>query len=1540
MTRKYNVPKFDGSNYKRWKLLVDLWENVTEIDEEKRGAALILNMTDSALDIALAIDPTKLKKVKDLTKIMDKVYVDDNDLSMKCDEFDRMLRKPEQSMKEFIHLYEQKVNELKTGNVNIPDIVLATKILRAANLVPNHYLIARSSCTEMTFDMAKAALLRVSEKCPGTKHVGSHGLDKIKVKEEVLDYEEQAATLFNEADVNLHNTFYGHHNEEDVYYQGTGSNRPRRTQFIQNRNASTSRRCFNCGESGHGFRDCPHGVSRGRNTNRQCYGCGDTSHWIKDCPHMRDLHNLVRSLSQQSSKHNNYPNGKFQSFREKQSNQKTYLVEDQNDVFQGEVNYTEEEMITGKEKPVLFLQSDVGNEVEDILLVGETVNKAVLDSGASKTVCGLEWYKCYLDSLDDELRKDLKEYTSDTIFRFGVGKLKAMKMAHLPVMFCGEKMKLEVHVVDTDIPLLLSLKTMKTMGLQINFETDKVFLNGQGFDLETTSTGHYTLTLAKNTECNPEVYLNSVTECVKNPKLDIKKKAMKLHRRFAHASSNRIIELLRNAGKSDKELEQELENLQNSCDFCLKHHRSSPRPTVCLPLASEFNELIAMDLKQIDGQWVLHCIDYLTRFSAAHAVKGKDPDEIIDKFFTIWISMFGPPQRVFSDNGGEFQGEKWESFCEIFNISQKTTAAESPFSNGICERHNLLVAEMTEKIMEDVGCTLNVALMWAIHAKNSLINIHGFSPYQLVFGRNPNSPGNSHNKLPALTSETASQVVADHLNSLREARHAYIKAESSNRIARALRGKVFEGTHKRFCVGDTVYYKRLNKKIWQGPGKVIAQDRNHVLVKSTAGRLVKVHPCKLVLKHEADSKIGMSTDEYILPNKSIETQRAMVDLSEESSESESESDKDDKTTPCSNTVVLDSDHDVPNVNCEENKENDKGSHVIETYEEILEEQSNPKKKLDKGKLKKGDKIFYKFPEKDEDWIVARIVSRGGKKGGKWEHFWNVKNLRSGNEISLNLNEVDWIKEDGASAEISYVTDQIAWETMVLNYENKKSDDHLLAKQTEIEKWKKFNVYEEVKRSDYPNQELISCRWVNETKEAKGNEIPQPKFRLVARGFQEVEPPISDSPTAQKSVTRMCLALSNLFGWKVEGLDIRAAFLQSNDIDRVVLMTPPKEFRVDDDVVWRIKKPIYGLNDGARKWFITMKKKLVEYGCKPLTLDPSVYVYHERGLMCGFCVLHVDDFLIGGIPLFHEKVVSKLVSEFVVSTRKSGQFTYVGWDINQTKNYIEVDQMKYQLGISMIELNTARSKQTEHECSLTEKRSYQQLLGRLQWISSQSRPDIRFAVLECSLMASKPKVKDIIRINKVVKKMNKTTLKIRFGISSCKILELKILAYSDASLSNLPDKTSSTRSFVIFLWGNGKVAPLSWCSKKLERVAKTIIYAEGIALGRCLDEAVNLRQAMLQALNVPERTKDGEYTYLPIIGITDSKSLWDNIHSSSQADDLKLRREVASIREQIELKEVAEVRWAPTHLQLADCLTKNQASPETLIRVLTSGDLPM
>ena len=134
----------------------------------------------------------------------------------------------------------------------------------------------------------------------------------------------------------------------------------------------------------------------------------------------------------------------------------------------------------------------------------------------------------------------------------------------------------------------------------------------------------------------------------------------------------------------------------------------------------------------IGDVWILHAIDYMTRFSCAAVLKNKSTEEVVGKFFTIWIAVFGPPEKLLCDNGGEFISYTFESMCESFDIKQLTTAAESPFSNGVCERHNGLIGEMTEKVYQDVKCPLPIALMWATHAKNALINISGFSPYQLT----------------------------------------------------------------------------------------------------------------------------------------------------------------------------------------------------------------------------------------------------------------------------------------------------------------------------------------------------------------------------------------------------------------------------------------------------------------------------------------------------------------------------------------------------------------------------------------------------------------------------------------------------------------------------------------------------------------------------------------------------------------------------------------------------------------------------------------
>ena len=81
---------------------------------------------------------------------------------------------------------------------------------------------------------------------------------------------------------------------------------------------------------------------------------------------------------------------------------------------------------------------------------------------------------------------------------------------------------------------------------------------------------------------------------------------------------------------------------------------------------------------------------------------------------------------------------------------------------------------------------METALAWAVSAKNGLQNVYGYSPNQLVFGENVNLPSVVTDLPPALEGTTSSERVREKLNVLHKARENYIKAESSDKVKRAL----------------------------------------------------------------------------------------------------------------------------------------------------------------------------------------------------------------------------------------------------------------------------------------------------------------------------------------------------------------------------------------------------------------------------------------------------------------------------------------------------------------------------------------------------------------------------------------------------------------------------------------------------------------------------------------------------------------------------------------------------------------------------------
>ena len=155
-----------------------------------------------------------------------------------------------------------------------------------------------------------------------------------------------------------------------------------------------------------------------------------------------------------------------------------------------------------------------------------------------------------------------------------------------------------------------------------------------------------------------------------------------------------------------------------------------------------------------------------------------------------------------------------------------------------------------------------------------------------------------------------------------------------------------------------------------------------------------------------------------------------------------------------------------------------------------------------------------------------------------------------------------------------------------------------AKQKEIENLKTYETFEEV---DDEGQETIGSRWIVTEKEKHDGQKQNYKARLVAKGFQERDQPQSDSPTAAKESFKLLVALAANQNFRLVSMDIRAAFLQAKKLDREVFVRPLDDIKKEGKI-WKLLKPLYGLDDASRKFYLKIKETLQELGLKSLRGD--------------------------------------------------------------------------------------------------------------------------------------------------------------------------------------------------------------------------------------------------------------------------------------------------------------------------------------------------
>ena len=142
------------------------------------------------------------------------------------------------------------------------------------------------------------------------------------------------------------------------------------------------------------------------------------------------------------------------------------------------------------------------------------------------------------------------------------------------------------------------------------------------------------------------------------------------------------------------------------------------------------------------------------------------------------------------------------------------------------------------------------------------------------------------------------------------------------------------------------------------------------------------------------------------------------------------------------------------------------------------------------------------------------------------------------------------------------------------------------------------------------------RWVRKW---KGSDV---KSRIVAKkGFVQhgLDPDSLYASTPALSTATVLLALAANLRWEARLGDVSTAFLHAGLPEgEEILVQPPPEYYSDPDVIWRLKKSLYGLKSSPRHWQDHFAEVLHRLGAVRLKSDPNVFHFSRNTQLSSWC----------------------------------------------------------------------------------------------------------------------------------------------------------------------------------------------------------------------------------------------------------------------------------------------------------------------------------
>ena len=190
-------------------------------------------------------------------------------------------------------------------------------------------------------------------------------------------------------------------------------------------------------------------------------------------------------------------------------------------------------------------------------------------------------------------------------------------------------------------------------------------------------------------------------------------------------------------------MKQDVIQFIEQCTTCLRNDRkpAMENSAQSLPVGGLFDRIgidlvFGLPVTEDGYRGILVITEYLSKYPYAVPIRTKSAAEVA-RCLWMYISLFGPPQEMLSDQGTEFLNEVVESLCRGFGVERRVTSAYNPRTNGLTERFNATLVNCLRKQAEEEPVKWDKWLPLVLLAYRSRVHSGtGFTPFEMMFGRN------------------------------------------------------------------------------------------------------------------------------------------------------------------------------------------------------------------------------------------------------------------------------------------------------------------------------------------------------------------------------------------------------------------------------------------------------------------------------------------------------------------------------------------------------------------------------------------------------------------------------------------------------------------------------------------------------------------------------------------------------------------------------------------------------------------------------------